>query len=271
MSTLNQHWQSAYVEANGIRIHYTRTGGNLPPLVLAHGITDNGACWTPVAAALQADYDIIMPDARGHGLTDAPESGYALPTLGDDLAGLITALGLTKPIILGHSLGAATALVLASTYPDLPRAILLEDPPDFWTAIPERNDLAVWITSLKTKTYAELLDECRASEPHWSEAEIVPWAESKVQVNLNTRQMVTPDALRYDWANAVPRITCPVLLIPADPALGAAIHPPAIAALKGWLPQMEITPIAGAGHSIHRDQFDAYMAVVREFLARQGV
>ena len=40
-------WQSAFVNTNGIRLHYTRTGGPNPPLVLAHGVTDNGLCWSP--------------------------------------------------------------------------------------------------------------------------------------------------------------------------------------------------------------------------------
>ena len=70
------HWHSGDVEANGIRLHYTRTGGTKPPLVLAHGLTDDGLCWTPVAEALEAEYDVIMVDARGHGQSDAPETGY---------------------------------------------------------------------------------------------------------------------------------------------------------------------------------------------------
>ena len=46
-------WTSHEIIANGLRIHYVRTGGNLPPLVLAHGATDSGACWGRVAAALE--------------------------------------------------------------------------------------------------------------------------------------------------------------------------------------------------------------------------
>ena len=45
-------WQTGIVEANGVRLHYTRTGGDKPPVVLAHGVTDDGLCWSPVAAAL---------------------------------------------------------------------------------------------------------------------------------------------------------------------------------------------------------------------------
>ncbi len=42
-------WQSDFIEANGMRLHYTRTGGDKPPVVLAHGFSDDGLCWTPVS------------------------------------------------------------------------------------------------------------------------------------------------------------------------------------------------------------------------------
>ncbi|MBA3450836.1 MAG: alpha/beta hydrolase, partial [Chloroflexia bacterium] len=110
-------WQSGFVAANGLRLFYTRTGGDKPPVVLAHGVTDSGLCWSPVAAELAADYDVIMLDARGHGRSDVPERGYGPEEQADDLAGAIAALGLTRPAVLGHSMGAATALVLAGAHP----------------------------------------------------------------------------------------------------------------------------------------------------------
>ena len=67
---------SGDVVANGIKIHYYRTGGDKPPVVLSHGATDDGLCWTRVTLALEAEYDVIMPDARGHGY--ATEAGRAL-------------------------------------------------------------------------------------------------------------------------------------------------------------------------------------------------
>jgi len=104
--------------------------------VLAHGFSDSGLCWTPVAEALEADYDLIMIDARGHGQSDAPEHGYGSAEYAADVAGVIGALQIQRPAVLGHSMGAATALALAGLYPDIPGAILLEDPPAFWSAPP---------------------------------------------------------------------------------------------------------------------------------------
>ena len=125
---MTEDWQTGFVEANGIRLHYTRTGGDKPPLVLAHGVTDAGPCWSPVAEALAPEYDVIMVDARGHGHSDAPDIGYGPAEQADDLAGVITGSDKTTGV-LGHSMGAATALVLAGTHPDVPGAIFLEDPP----------------------------------------------------------------------------------------------------------------------------------------------
>lgn len=121
-------WQSGDVVANGIRIHYERTGGEKPPLVLNHGATDNGLCWTRLAKALEGDYDVIMPDARGHGLSDAPPDGYDSSTRAADLAGFIRALGLERPAVGGHSMGAQTTFYLAAEHPDSLRCAILEDP-----------------------------------------------------------------------------------------------------------------------------------------------
>ena len=53
-------WTSAYVETNPAKLHYHRTGGNKPALVLAHGLTNNGLCWTHLVHGLEADYDLVM-------------------------------------------------------------------------------------------------------------------------------------------------------------------------------------------------------------------
>ena len=119
------------IVTHGTKLHYYRSGGSKPPLVLVHGITDDGLCWSPVAEVLSAEYDVIMVDLRGHGKSDAPEEGYDLVTMATELSGLITGLGLDNPVVMGHSLGAVTAMTLAGLTPHLPLAIILEDPPAF--------------------------------------------------------------------------------------------------------------------------------------------
>lgn len=59
------NWIRGVCDANGINIHYLRTGGHKPPLIPLHGLTGSGACWIPLARALEDDFDVVMPDARG--------------------------------------------------------------------------------------------------------------------------------------------------------------------------------------------------------------
>ncbi|GAG66350.1 unnamed protein product [marine sediment metagenome] len=99
-------WFDDYVKTNGIKIHYYRTGGDKPQVVLNHGVMDDGLCWTRVAIELETDYDVIMFDARGHGFSDSGEGDYSAESRVKDLAEAIQALGLEKPVVGGHSLGA---------------------------------------------------------------------------------------------------------------------------------------------------------------------
>lgn len=272
-------WQAGDLIANGIRLHYTRTGGAKPPLVLAHGVTDDGLCWTPVAQALEADYDLIMVDARGHGCSEASETGYDPATQAADLAGLISALGLRRPAVLGHSMGAVTTLVLAGTYPDLPGAILLEDPPGWWMPPPTKPlpdaaerlaGVQAWFSGLRSKTRAELIAEQRAATPGWSATELEPWADSKLRVSPQVLQVFTgAPGTTVDWQRVLPRITCPVLLISADTDQGALLGQDGIATLRTLVPQLRVEPIAAAGHSVRRDQLNRYLTVVQAFLREE--
>lgn len=264
-------WQSGDIEVNGLRLHYTRTGGDKSQVVLAHGFADDGLCWTPVAEVLEADYDVIMVDARGHGRSDGPEQGYGLRDMAGDLAGVITGLGLHHPAVLGHSMGAATALILAGTHPDLAGAILLEDPPAWWVAgSPAGFDAErqAWmranIIELKRKTREELIAEQRAASPSWSEAELGPWADAKLRFSFNALNRL--GAAAVDWQATLRHITCPALLITADPAREAIVSKEDAAAMQALMPQLCVAHIPEAGHNIRREQFARYIDVVRTFL-----
>jgi N-formylmaleamate deformylase len=269
-------WQSNHVEVNGLRLHYTRTGGAKPPLVLAHGVGDDGLCWTAVAEALEQEYDVIMLDARGHGRSAAPEQGYSPAVQTEDLAGLIAVLDLQRPLVLGHSMGAMTALALAGSYPDMARAILLEDPPPWWMTQPEgspsemerRAQMRASMAELKRKTREELVAEGRAVAPGWSDAEVERWADAKQRFSCNVLEIFNSSVeARADGLAIVRRITCPALLITADPEQDALVTAESAAGLQALIPQLRIAYIPEAGHSIRRDQFARYLEIVRPFLA----
>ncbi len=106
------------VLANGIKIHYLQVGEG-PDVVMLHGLTGNLAVWHFSAIpALRDDYRITSYDLRGHGRSDMPSSGYTTLDMAEDLRGLLDALGIERPHLVGHSLGADVALHFAFLYPE---------------------------------------------------------------------------------------------------------------------------------------------------------
>lgn len=241
--------------------------------MLAHGFSDDGLCWTPVAEKLAADYDVIMVDARGHGRSDTPEQGYTPIDMAADLAGVITGLGLNKPTVLGHSMGGSTTMALAGLYPDLPGAILIEDSGarNFMAgdSAEAQARLKQWrerIINLQSKSREELIEQARTDTPTWSEAELGPWADAKLRFNLNALNRQGADEI--DWPQILRGITCPALLLYADPERGGGVTPERAAEMQALVPQLQVVHIPGAGHNIRREQFARYMDAVSNFLTQ---
>ena len=264
-------WMQGDVSTNGMRMHYYRTGGDKPPLVLCHGFSDNGLCWTRVADALEADYDVIMIDARGHGLSDAPEGEYGPQAMAADVAGLIEALELGRPMVMGHSMGGATTLNLAADYPELVSRAILEDAgayqiPAPTDDAPQRNNLAVWAEEMQSKTLEEIMAMGREDSPEWDEIEFGPWAAAKLQ--LRAEAMGVRARPRPPWREVFGRVQCPLLLITADNDKGAIVTPENAAEAARINDKVEVVHIPGAGHNVRREQFEPFMDAVREFLDR---
>jgi len=265
-------WQSGDVHVNGVRLHYTRTGGDKPPVVLAHGFSDDGLCWTPVAEALESDYDAIMVDARGHGQSEAPEQGYNMADMAGDLRGMIVELGLHRPPVVGHSMGGGTALALASLYPDVPGAIFLEDAAPLGLAamrMPQRPNrraqMGQWIASMREKTREQLIAEQHAAAPTWPEAVLGLWADAHLR--LSPQAAAFDPATGVDWEAVLPRTNCPALLVAADPECGGMIGAESAAAFQSFVPQLRVIQIDGAGHCVRYEQFGRYIDILRGFLA----
>jgi N-formylmaleamate deformylase len=260
-------WYEGDVIANGVRLHYHRTGGGHPPLVIAHGVTDMGIGYSRVARALEQDYDVIMYDRRGHGLSEKPGTGYTFQDHAADLAALIAALGLERPRGLGHSGGAAAATLAAASHPDLMACLILEDPPwgtgwGQWE--PLTAGMRQWFLSLVGQTREQFVARFREENPDWPDEEVAFHAETKVQVSPNVVQ--TFDQPEPSWREALPRIACPILLITGDPAKGV-VTPDDAQEMAGLWREGKVVQIDGAGHMIHYDRFEPFVEAVKAFLA----
>lgn len=273
---MKPEWPSDSIKVNGLNVHYHRTGGDKPPLVLSHGATDNGLCWQRAAVELEKAYDLIMVDARGHGLTEPVAEDEEAGDMAEDLSNLIQALGLEKPRLMGHSMGAATTLILAAEHPDLPRCIVLEEPPlsGLFTKTPtaeQRAHAKEWrqrMLATKQLSHEQIVAQGREQHPDWADVEWDPWAESKQQVDpdilLNLVQTERPS-----WQDLMAQIQCPVLIIYGDQERGGIVSDAEAQEAQQILgDQGSVVQIQGAGHNVRREQFQTFMNIVTRFLRR---
>ena len=263
-------WTSGDVKANGITLHYYRTGnGSHPSMVLAHGYTDNGLCWTDLALAMEKKYDCIMYDLRGHGLSDAPATGYDINDNVSDIVGLIHALKLQHPVIIGHSLGGSIAAIVAAQYPDIPKKVVLIDPPGLlkpmFETSEDMNRARNWFTrdmnNLKSLSKEELIKVAAKRHPAISEAARGRWADSKMQMKpqIIDSVLTIPPLKPY-----LPKITVPTLILKAD--ANDTVRKMEIDAVSTY-PNIKIVHIKGAGHLVHLERPEESLAVLNDFLA----
>ncbi len=116
-----------FLIADDVTLHWVQWGEQGQPIICIHGLTANAFFFQALADDLAKKYQVFAYDLRGRGDSDKPEDGYSIPIHAADLAALIDELGLNRPIIIGHSLGALVALYFAAHHPDkLSKLILLD-------------------------------------------------------------------------------------------------------------------------------------------------
>jgi len=259
------NWETAVCETNQINTHYLRTGGHKPPVVLLHGLTANGACWTDLAKSLATEYDVIMPDARGHGKSSAPDQGYRYQDLANDVIGLVDALRLTTPILVGHSMGGLTATVVASRNPQRLRGLVLADPTFLSLKVQlevQGSDVADQHRKNLSKSLDELIAEVRTRHPNRSLATAELIARARLQTNMSAFDILTPPNPQF--MQLVGDIEVPSLIVIGDK--GNVVTPALAAELLRLNPRFQVQQIQDAGHGLHYDQPEQFADVVKTFL-----
>jgi N-formylmaleamate deformylase len=257
-------WTAGACEANGISIHYLRTGGVKPPLVLLHGLMGSGACWSPLARSLETDYDVVMPDARGHGNSSAPLHGYRYEDHASDVIELIRGLGLTAPILLGHSMGGMTAAVVASQVSSMIRGVVLADP-TFLS--PERQrevrdgDVAEQHRRVLSLDKGDAVAQARLRHPRRSSEIVELLADARQQTRMSAFDVLTPPNPEYH--QLVSTIDVPILLVVGDDPVVSLETARELQSLDS---RIRVEQIRDAGHGVPYDQPERFGSVVRSFL-----
>jgi pimeloyl-ACP methyl ester carboxylesterase len=108
---------------NGAALYYEEHGDGAP-VILIHGGLASGAMWKPVVPELADGFRVIAPDSRGHGRSTNPSEELSYSLIANDIAALIEALGLERPVVGGWSDGGQVTLELGARHPGAAAALI---------------------------------------------------------------------------------------------------------------------------------------------------
>ncbi|HUW04195.1 MAG TPA: alpha/beta hydrolase [Acidimicrobiales bacterium] len=119
------------VAVNDVELAYVEQGEG-DPILFVHGWCCDHTYFAPQADHLATSRRVVSVDLRGHGASDKPEGDYSIATFAADIAAFGDALGLDRPVIVGHSMGGAIAFHVARDHPGATRGVVGVDPALFF-------------------------------------------------------------------------------------------------------------------------------------------
>ena len=247
-----------------------------PQLVLLHGITSSAAAnWPSIAHWSQRGWRVIALDARGHGLSPRWQPQQLVDDVVEVLEYLPTPAAGLKPILIGHSMGAATAAVVAAQRPDLVSALVLEDPARYGTRSPSEllrrgqaraNHVNRTLADLPASLAALLENAGMPGQPSAQEALPSLWASQQLDQSLLDTGVVAPEV---EFTQLMESISLPTLLLTGDRRGEARVGAQLLAQLMEQNPHICGQVMSGAGHQVRRANPQAYYDVVDAFLQAQ--
>ena len=259
---------NGFCETNSIRIHYLRTGHGGPTLIALHGLMGSGSVWTPFARALGEGFDLVAPDARGHGKSSAPPEGYLYGDHADDVCGLIDALAVSRPILVGHSMGGMTAALVASRLGSELGGVILVDPtfisPE-WQREVYDSDIFEQHRQFIQADRDDLIAEARGRNASRSSEMIEIVTDSRLATDIRALDVLTPP--NPDFRTLVGMIRAPTLLVLGGRGVVSLDTAQELARAN---PNLRYEMIEDAGHAIPYDEPERLALLVKPFVDRLG-
>jgi pimeloyl-ACP methyl ester carboxylesterase len=253
-----------------MRLHVIEAGQGAP-LVLLHGLFGSARNWGAVQKALAAEYRVVALDLRNHGASpQAPGMAYAAQA--EDVAETLAALGIERAAVLGHSMGGKVAMMLALTRPDLVERLIVAD----IAPRPYPPALRAVVAALQAVPLHPGLTRQEADQALRT---AVPEAPIRSFLLQNLRFETAPPSWRIglrEIAAAMPEIE------DFAPPPGARFEGPALAmagalspyiraedhaAFRALFPRIGFASIPRAGHWLHAENPESFLAALKEFLA----
>lgn len=274
-----------------LRLRYVDWGNpDAPPLILQHGGKDHSRSWDWVAQELRKDWHVIAPDLRGHGDSDwSPDGNYISRAYVYDFAQLIHQLKLAPVTIIGHSLGGNVALRYTGLYPENVRKLVNIEglgPSPKMRAERESKPVAdrwrSWIDAKRGiagrqhrryATLEEAYQRMKEQNSFLSDEQARHLTQHGISQNedgtwswkFDNHLNVWPpfDFSADDDHQLWSAVTCPVLMLYGEKSW--ASNPETDGRAKHFRNARTVL-FEDAGHWLHHDQFDRFMAEVRAFI-----
>jgi N-formylmaleamate deformylase len=254
--------RSRWVRSGDLRLHVLDYGGSGVPLVILPGITSPAITMDFVARELTDLVRPIVLDVRGRGLSDSGKS-YTLDDYADDTLAVLD--GLDRPLLLGHSMGARIAAVVAARGVPLRGTVLVDPPMSGPGRGPYPTTLDAFLGQLEQAQRGTDADEVARSWPRWPRRE----------QELRARWLSSCDAAAIaathagfeseDFFSTWPHVPAPTVLLyggssPVVTASGAA-------EAAATNPAARLVEVPGAGHMVFWDEPETAGSVLREIIS----
>ena len=256
-------------DAASLSMLHAEVDGQGPRLVLVHGFSQTRRCWGPIAEDLAADHEVVRVDAPGHGRSSAFYAGLRTG------ARLIADQG-GHATYLGYSMGGRFLLHLALANPELVDGLVLIgatggiDDPD---ARAERRRLDTAMADRLERDGLDRFLDAWLAQPLF--AGLTPAMQFRAERAENTIDGLA-ESLRQAgtgsqdplWSR-LPAIGCPVLVVAGERDEKFAAEAARLGEAIGANATVALVP--GAGHAAHLEQPDAFLTILRAWLAPHGL
>lgn len=249
-----------YASRGGLRLYYEHAGAGEPPFVLVPGWCCDHTLFEPQFEHFVASARVLAYDLRGCGSSDRPDEGYDIPTLADDVQWLCAELAISRPVVVGHSLGGLIGIELGAR--GFPAAVVALDPgpidplPESRARLEElaetleRNDddpRPAYVASLFLPT--DDLDRARRV------------ADTMCSVPAPIAARMLRGYLAWDGADAFRRCSVPILVVLR--ATGGSNDPSRLVPIN---PDVVVGVTVGTGHFNQLDAADQVNAMITDFV-----
>jgi 2-succinyl-6-hydroxy-2,4-cyclohexadiene-1-carboxylate synthase len=262
-----------------IDLFYLDTKSEGPAILCLHGRWGRAETWVDFIQRYGAQYRIIAPDQRGHGLSSKPVAKYTAEEMAEDLVGLLEFLEIDSVILVGHSMGGRVAGYFAALHPEFVTALAILDRSASGPAKPDRLPPLEQIPAvdpvakdwpLPFSSFSEASGFIRQAMD--SELSYQYFMNSLVetvegyQMRFSSQAMAAGIAYDVDWFHLLPKIQCPVLLIRAQG--GEAVSDEDFAKMQALISNCLAREMSHPDHNVHLGNKAEFYGYFDEFLKR---